>query len=213
MKTGLALPVTIIFLSLSSVSFSAESAVVRQFREGLEKKDPSGVSAVIKNNLEKIPSEVKYIIDDAFLPGTSLAEKESKIDLAERLARAYMDASGDDKPLIECQKRAFESHLSEPVSPEPLDGVHTVNIGHPEGGKNSFTPNNIVIKSGETVRWVDYNRYAHVLSTVSAISAESITSPAIKPGKSWARRFYKPGVYYYICCQYNGKMYGKITVE
>jgi plastocyanin len=213
MNKGLFLPVLIIFLSLSSVCFSAESAIVKKFREALEQKDASRMNTVIKNNMEKIPSEVKALLDEALLPQTPPEERESKFNLAESLARAYKNVSGDEKPLIEEQERVFESYLSELVSPAPVDGVHTIDIGHPEGGKDSFSPNNIVIKSGETVRWVNYNKYAHLLSTVSAISSDSIISPAIKPRKSWEHKFYKPGVYYYICCQYKEKMYGKITVE
>lgn len=213
MKMGLFLSVIIIFLSLSAVCFSAESEVVKEFREALEKKDAARMNSVIKNNMEKIPSEVKALLDEALLPQTKEGEREAKFNLAERLARAYKNISGDEKPLIEEQKRVFESYLSEPVREAPADGVHTIEIRRPEPGKGAFSPNNIVIKSGEAVRWVNNNKDAHLLSTVSAISTGSITSPDIKPGKSWEHRFYKPGVYYYLCCLHNEKMYGKITVE
>jgi plastocyanin len=213
MNKGLSLPVLIIFLSLSSVCFSAESAIVKNFREALEQKDAARMNTVIKNNMEKIPSEVKALLDEALLPQTPPEVRESKFNLAERLARAYKNVSGDEKPLVEEQKRVFESYLSEPVSPSPVDGVHTIDIRHSEAGKETFTPNNIVIKKGDTVRWVNNNNDAHLLSTVSAISTGSMISPDIKPGKSWEHKFYKPGVYYYICCQHKEKMYGKITVE
>ncbi|MBI5587494.1 MAG: cupredoxin domain-containing protein [Deltaproteobacteria bacterium] len=203
----------IIFFAVSGVCHASESAVVKEFSDALLKKDSVRMNAVISKNKDRIPAEIKAILDDAFLPQTKAEEREAKFNLAERLARQYKNLTGDEGPLMDEQKRVFESYLAGAVTPAPVDGVHTVEIRHSEDGKKPFSPDNIIIKKGEPVRWVNSDTEVHLLSTVSGISTDKMVSPNIEPGKSWEHRFYKPGVYYYLCCIHKVKMYGKITVE
>jgi plastocyanin len=212
-KKGLLLFSAIIFLTLSPAVCRAESEIVQEFSNALQKKDAVRMNAVVSKNRDIIPAEVAALVDEALLPGATAEEKEAKFNLAERLAREYKNFTGDEGPLMEEQRRFFESYLSGPVTLPSVDGVHTVVIKHREDGKKPFSPDNIIIKKGEAVRWVNENTEDHLISSVSGISSDKIVSPNIEPGKNWVHRFYKPGVYYYLCCLHKERMYGKITVE
>jgi plastocyanin len=202
------------FFTIGGVCYAAESAVVKEFREALRQRDAVRMSSVVKRNRERIPDEVNGLLDDALQPKAAAAEeKEAKFNLAERLARQYKNVTGDEGPLVNQQKRVFESYLSEPVSPAAEDGVNSIVIRRSEGDKGPFNPNNIVIKSGTVVRWINNDSDTHMLSSVNGISTDRIVSPDIAPGEAWEHRFYRPGVYYYLCFIHKEKMYGKITVE
>lgn len=202
------------FLILAGVGYAAESAVVKEFREALRQRDAVRMSSVVKRNRERIPDEVNGLLDDALEPRAAAAEKEAKFNLAERLARQYKNVTGDEGPLVNQQKRVFESYLSEPVNASAAeDGVYSIEIRHTETDKGPFNPNNIVIKSGTVVRWINNDSDLHILSSVNAISTGKMFSPDIPPGAAWEHRFYRPGVYYYLCFIHKEKMYGKITVE
>lgn len=213
MRKGMIILTAVVFLALSSAVCRAESEIAKEFADALLKKDAARMNAIVARNREKIPGEISALIDEALLPGTKEEEKEAKFNLAERLAREYKNSTGDDGPLIEEQKRVFESYLSGPVVLSSEDGVHTVVISSRKEGEKPFSPDNIVIKKGEAVRWVNENSEGHLISSASGISSERLVSPEIRPGKDWVHRFYKSGVYYYLCCIHKEKMYGKITVE
>ena len=213
MRKGLLLLCALLFIALGPAVCRAESVIAKEFNAALQRKDAVRMNAVISKHRDKIPAEVSALVDSALVPGTRTEEKEARSNLAERMAREYKNVTGDEKPLIEEQKRVFESYISEPVALSTEDGVHTVAINHRGEGKGPFSPDNIVIKKGEAVRWVNDNTEKHLISTASGISSERLVSPEIGPGESWVHRFYKPGVYYYLCCIHNEKMYGKITVE
>lgn len=213
MRKGIIILSAVVFLALGPAVCRAESEIAKEFADALRRRDGAKMIAVVGKNREKIPAEVAALTDEALQPGTSPEEKEAKSNLAERLAREYKNFTGDEGPLVEEQKRVFESYLSEPVILSSEDGVHTVVIRHRGKGETPFSPDNIVIKKGEAVRWVNENSEAHLLSSASGISSERLVSPQIEPGKDWVHRFYKSGVYYYLCCIHKEKMYGKITVE
>jgi len=212
-KKGIVIYGVIIILALWSSAVRAESEIAKEFSSALEKKDALRLNTIINKNKDKIPAEVQALVDAALAPGIDIKEKEAKLNLAERMARHYKNITADEAPLISEQKRAFESYLSAPVASQSEDGEHTIFIRHHADGTGPFSPDNIVIKKGDTIRWVNENNEDHLLSTASGISSERLVSPKIEPGKSWTHKFYKPGVYYYLCCIHNEKMYGKITVE
>lgn len=129
------------------------------------------------------------------------------------MAMAYKDATGDTALLLEVKKRSFDSRLSEPVRSTPEKGVHIVDI--PRAGADSkdiFRPDNIIIKKGETVRWVNNDGIDHVFSSMPLIGKGGISVPGIKPGGSWEFVFKETGEYYYICYIHKG-MIGKVAVE
>ncbi|MBI5599039.1 MAG: cupredoxin domain-containing protein [Deltaproteobacteria bacterium] len=185
---------------------------VKKFRDALYGGNETVMTLIVEENRDKIPAEVKALVDEALLPGARAEDREDKLYVAESLATAYKNATGDIGPLKEAKKRIFESRLSPPVRTVAVKGVHTVEAVSTETVKNVFRPQNIIIKKGETVRWVNNDNAAHLLASMPVIGAQGIFSPRVEPGQSWDYRFNAPGEYYYICFIHK-VMYGKITVE
>ncbi len=207
------LSVFVLFLSLSSAGYSAETEIRKLYIEAYDAKDAAKMAKVIEENKDKIPSEIKSLLDDAVAPGTGETDRESNFYMAELMANGYKDLTGDVNPLKDVKKAVFSSKLTPSVRPEPLSGVIIVEMPEPtDAAKNVFRPDNIIIKKGMTVRWVNSDNTAHVLASMRVIGMGGLFSPSIEPGKSWDYRFEKPGEYYYICFIHKA-MVGKVTVE
>lgn len=199
-------------LLFSGTGFS-ESELTKQFIDALDQKDSAKLASIVKDNKDKIPGEIKAIIAEAALPETTKDDRESKFYLAEIMARTYKDSTGDIEPLKDVKRKNFESRLTQPVRSAPTNGVHTVEFPKAtETAKNIFKPDNIIIKKGESVRWVNNDETGHVFSSMPLIGLAGIFTPRIEPGQTWEYKFEKTGDYYYICFIHHG-MIGKITVE
>ncbi|MBI5588153.1 MAG: hypothetical protein HY889_07295 [Deltaproteobacteria bacterium] len=210
-KTTVFLSLLLLFC-LRATAYAGESEITKKFAAALDSQDLQIMTAVIKENGDKVPGEIRALVDDALLKGTPAEERDSKLYLAERMATVYKDVSGDAEPLKTVKKKNFEAKLTEPARPAPINGVYTVETLYTDAAKNFFKPDNIVIKSGETVRWVDRDNAAHILASMPFIGEGGIFSAKVEPGGNWEHKFDKPGEYYYICFIHK-VMYGKITVE
>lgn len=200
-------------LALSNSGYCAESQVRKDFITALEQNDPVKTAAVIDANKDKVPAEITAILDEAAAPGLSKEEADGKRYLAELMAKHYKDSTGDMEPLKTVKKKIFESKLSPAVRSTAVDGVHIVESPEPAGEmKNFFKPDNIIIKKGETVRWVNNDKEGHIFASMSFLGMGGIFSPRVEQGKSWDFKFEKPGEYFYICFIHQG-MVGKVTVE
>lgn len=199
-------------ISFSSAGFS-ETEITKQFLEAYDQKNAVKMSEVIKANKDKVPDEIKSLVEEALKPETKQEDKDSKFFVAEMMARAYKDETGDVDILKFVKRKEFDSKLGGPVRSTPQGGVHIVEFPRatPEV-KNIFRPDNIVIKAGETVRWVNNDEQGHIFASMPLIGTGGIFTPKIEPGKSWEFKFEKPGEYYYICFIHHG-MIGKVSVE
>ena len=212
MKSGLSLAIIASAMLWSGAGANA-SQITDLYMEALEKNDQAALAGIVKYKKDAIPAEVQSLIDRAKAPEATAQEKEHLFYVAELMARSYKDLTGDVAPLLEVKKRAFDSRLSAPVTSEPANGAHIVDLPKASAEvKNIFKPDNIVIKQGETVRWVNSDEIAHVFSTMSAISAGRFSASSIPPGESWEFKFDKPGEYFYLCFIHQS-MIGKVTVE
>jgi plastocyanin len=111
------------------------------------------------------------------------------------------------------KKISFEVRLSPPVVSTSVDGIHIIDMpGVTEEVKNGFNPDNIIIKKGETVRWINSDEIEHIFSSTFFIGKGGISSPSIKPGEGWEYKFENTGEYFYICFIHRS-MIGAITVE
>ena len=61
-----------------------------------------------------------------------------------------------------------------------------------------FTPQNLEIKVGEKVTWINQDLFAHTATQKGAVG-EGFDSQVIPPGKSWTHKFKKPGTLNYTC--------------
>lgn len=206
-KTCIVLAVIILFLFDNAAH--SESEIVQRFKTALNTKDAAGMTRIVKENMEKIPAEVNSILEEALPQGSQ--EREAKFEVAEFMADEYKNVTGDIGLLKGVKRRVFESRLDKPVVSAPAGGVHIVESASTETVKNFFKPDNIIIKKGDVVRWVNRDDTAHLLASVRVIGSTGIFSPAIEQGQSWEYRFDKPGEYYYICFIHK-VMYGKVTV-
>ena len=88
------------------------------------------------------------------------------------------------------------------AAPTPVRGVSaegdaaSVRIADSE-----FRPQQITVKAGATVTWKNDGKMAH---TVTADDG-SFESPTLGAGKTFSRRFTKPGTYRYHCAFHGGK--------
>ncbi|GEM_PF-1903208 len=200
-------------MSLSAPAFSQESDIIKNFIEAFDAKDKARMSSIVEENKDAIPAEIRSLLRQAVAPGTTVEDKEGAFYLAEVMANIYKDKFGDVEPLKEVKRARFESLLGPAVRLTSPDGVHIVDL--PEATdtvKNIFKPDNIIIKKGETVRWVNYDKVAHVFASMPFIGKGGLFAPSIEPGGSWEYTFDRPGEYYYICFIHKG-MIGKVTVE
>jgi len=82
-----------------------------------------------------------------------------------------------------------------------------------------FTPQEITIKAGDRVIWVNEDREDHsVMSSgpvleKTTVGAESLViDTLLHPGASYAHSFHEPGTYSYFCAGHM-QMWGAVTVE
>lgn len=211
MKTSVSAFLLFLTVFVLAGSAAANSEVVNRFKRALESKDFNTMTILVRKNMEKIPSEVGSLMDEAFSPGLSPAERDSMFTVAEFMADEYKKQTDDISLLKGVKVRIFESKLSEPLTPNPQNGVYTVDAISTENAKNIFAPGNLIIKKGSTVRWVNNDTVAHLLASVPVIGSGGIFSPTIEPGAKWEYTFNKTGEYYYICFIHK-VMYGKVTV-
>jgi len=90
-----------------------------------------------------------------------------------------------------------------------------------------FIPNNLTIRVGQAVKWVNEAEEGGTLHNVTTDpekvmepkhvsipdGAKPFDSGNINPGKSFTYTFTVPGVYKYACAPHEGMMRGEVTVE
>ena len=211
-KISLVIPaLAFIFLFLTGTALATHEPFVIRYSTALDQQNVEEMTFLIKKNKEAVPKEVRLLIDEALAPGVTDKERMEKIYLAESMATEYKNITGDVLPLKEAKTRVFESGLDPVSESAAVNGVHTIQATSIAGAKNVFLPGNIVIKKGETVKWVNGDNVAHLLASMYVIGEQGIFSPRVVPGNSWEYRFDKAGEYYYICFIHK-VMYGKVTV-
>lgn len=199
----------LVLLAIGAES-GAESEIAREFKSALYTKDSAAMTAIVQQNRDAFPAEIELLLLDALTPGA--ADREVKFELVEYMASEYGRVFGDTVILRDVKKRIFESRLSRVLRPKPLNGVFTVESTSYGTVHNVFLPDNIIVRTGTTIRWVNKDTTDHLLASVPVIGSLGIFSTVIKPGEQWEYKFDKPGEYYYICFIHK-VMYGKVSVE
>ena len=199
-------------VAFCGVSFSQETAIREEWLKAFDSNDQERMTAIVKEKQEEVPAEIRSLVDEALLSETTGEERVELFYLAERMARSYMEVTGDAELLKGVKQRIFESKISPPVPTMRDKQAHVVEA-IAQGEENYlFMPNNIVIKKGETVRWVNSDTVDHLVGSVPFIGLGGIMTPLMKPGESLEYHFKEAGEYYYVCFIHK-VMYGKVTVE
>lgn len=209
MNTKVLFLALVVLLAVAAES-GAESEIAREFKSALKTKDSAAMTDIVKENRDAFPAEIESLLQDALTTGST--DREVKFELVEYMASEYGRVIGDTVILRDVKKRIFESRLSRVFRPEHLTGVFTVESTSNGAVHNVFLPDNIIVRAGTTVRWVNKDKTDHLLASVPVIGSVGIFSTVIKPGEQWEYKFDKPGEFYYICFIHK-VMYGKVSVE
>ena len=207
-----------IFLSISilafcGVSYSQETEIIKELLKAFDSNDQDRITAIVEEKQEEVLAEIRNLVDQAMLPETTEAERGSKLYRAGVVAKMYKEVSGDFETLRDVKKISFEVRLSPPVVSVSADSIHIIDMpGVTEEVKNGFNPDNIIIKKGETVRWINSGKTEHIFASTPFIGDGGIFSPSIEPGGKWEYTFENTGKYFYICFIHRS-MIGEITVE
>lgn len=209
-RLGIVMAVLTAF-ALTGVCYAA-SEIPKKFKRALDEKDFDTMTAIVETNKDRIPTEIRSLMDEALSSRLSAEEQESEFIVAEFMASEYKNLTGEIGLLRDVKRRIFESRLDPPIIQKlDADGMHVIRITN-EKNENILEPGNIIIKKGETVKWINEEGEPHLLASMPVIGASGMSSPRIEPGESWEFKFDEPGEYYYICFIHK-KMFGKITVE
>jgi len=207
------LGIAALLILTATVSQSFASEFTDKYEAALESNDMILQQQILEENKAKLPDEIAALVREGLSPDTPKEARPGKFFLAETLARAHKDFTGDVAPLKDVKKKSFDAQLSAPVRTTAVNGVHTIELPKAtDSVKNVFAPDNIVIKKGETVRWVNNDGIAHVFSAMPMISAGGFSSKNVEAGGSFEYKFEKPGEYFYLCFIHHA-MVGKVTVE
>jgi plastocyanin len=199
------------FFASVDAGYAQEPTIASDFADALKARDEDRMYSIVEENRDSIPGEIKTILEDAHKAEGEA--KESLLFMVEVMANVYKDISGDIEFFKRTKEKMFDARLTPSVKSVPKDGVHIVEMPvSTETVENTFSPDNIVIGKGETVRWVNNDTIAHLLGSMQFIGKGGLSSFSIEPGKSWEYTFTEPGKYFYICFIHR-QMIGKVTVE
>ncbi len=209
---------TVAMVALPVLSNAAHYGFVDKFSKALDEQNDTMMKFVIEHNKDQVPAAVRSIIEDVLKPGVpelTDEQRREKLFLAETMAKQYKDLTLDPEPLRETKQTIFELRLNPETRPEATleatAAVHIVDAVTANTHEHSFVPDNIVIKKGETVRWVNKAETEHLVGSVPFIGKKGIFSPRLKTDETWEREFTETGEYFYICFIHK-VMYGKVTV-
>lgn len=214
-KSAILFTFAVAVLLLFATTIIAESSEIADaYIAAYDSNDQEAILKVVADNEEKVPAEIKALIYSTMGANVETQKKESTLYVAEQMAITYKEVTGDFEPLRGVKKEQFESKISEAVVSVAKDGVHVIEtpMKTKDGRFNFFSPDNMTIKKGETVRWQNTDHIAHLFASFSIIGKGGLFTPNIDPGASWEYTFEESGEYYYLCFIHKG-MLGKITVE
>ncbi len=201
----------VLVTALPATAFAGHRDIVEKFTEAYNDGNYQMMRFIVKHDERHIPGVVDTLIKDALASGVSEVERDEKLGLGEVLATRYKDLGGDFEPLLKVKREIFESKLPAPVMPGITGKVHIIETISTDKQKNVFSPGNIIIRQGETVKWVNKDSIAHLLASFAVIGEKGLFSPRFEPGEDWSYEFKKTGEYYYVCFIHK-MMYGKVTV-
>ncbi len=198
---------------LDRPAYSGNPDLLAQFSDALYKQDALKMESIVEGHKGEMPDKIDKLIETALKPELTKEEREQKFYILERLATVYKDITGELAPLKMVKKRSFESRLTPAVVSTEAGGLHVVETISTETIKNLFSPDNIIISSGDTVRWDNKDATTHLLASVlTSVGEGGLFSARVEPGQSWQYKFNTPGEYYYICFIHK-IMYGKVLVR
>ncbi|MFQ5328466.1 MAG: plastocyanin/azurin family copper-binding protein [Thermodesulfobacteriota bacterium] len=200
-------------LAFTGTAFAEESGFAKEFGKAFDANDEQRMALLVEMKKDSVPEEIQALIDEAMNKEVNKEDRSSILYIAEVMANHYKEIANNFEPLKAVKRATFNSQLSDAVRSVPQGGVHIIEMPmRTDTVMNKFTPDNIIIKKGETVRWINRDSEAHIFSSMPFLGEGAMLSPMVESGKSWERTLDTPGEYFYLCFIHAG-MVGKITVE
>lgn len=191
----------------------SDDDIAREFRLAMQHGSTLTQEYLVNMIEPRIEPFIAALIEKAVAPNTNKTRKEELLTTAMNLAKTHAEMTGDSSFHQKIHRRTFTARLTEPLKSKPTDGIHVIDA--PQASEtiiNIFRPDNIVIRNGETVRWINHDDSAHVIGTFDFLSDGHFLASRIGPNETYKYTFNKAGEYYYICYIHDS-MIGKITVE
>lgn len=199
-----------IFIYTLFILFSetvSASKVEDMFLKAVDTLDFREADAYVKENSDKIPFEIDRALAQSRDENIKKKERLNFIKIADAMATSYGKVTGDSSYISTVKARYFDEKLSEKVVADTSIGLHRVEIRN-----KKFTVNNLVIKAGDTVQWVNRDERPHVFRSSLEVGKRGLYSDSIGFNKVYNFKFTEVGEYFYHSTIYKKKMIGKITV-
>jgi len=191
----------------------SDAMIIEEFEKAMLHDNKVVMRLLTRRVQTRIEPLVDGIIERALEAGVPTAQKDLLLKTAMNFAKTLASITGDQAFHRSIHRRTFTARLSAPMRLSEKTGVYVVDIPATSGTtKNIFSPDNIVVQAGSTVRWVNHDEISHVIGTLDFLSDGRFHAPDIGPRGVFEHTFSEPGEYYYICYIHNS-MIGKITVE
>ena len=202
-----------IVTSLPPADISSDEDIILEFQEAMSRDNTLAKEYLVEMIRPRIEPFVMKIIDMAILPIQTATKKEVLLVTAMNMAKTYGDIVGEHSFHRLVHRKTFTARLSKPIKSELVGNVHIIDAPKAKGRMiNKFVPDNIIIRTGETARWVNHDDTTHVIGTFDFLSDGQFFAPQVGPGAKFEHTFEKAGEYYYICYIHRS-MIGKILVE
>jgi plastocyanin len=204
----------VIFLFIALPVAAELTELGKRFSDALITNNDREMKLIVARNKAAIPAEVARILKAARDEDITVEDRDALFLMGEKMAVFYMKDSGETSLVRDVKKSRFEARIGEPVKGERKGGVFEVKIpSHSfDGALHTFDPDNLLIKKGDTVAWINEDEHSHVFASMAVIGKGGIFAPSLDPGGKWTHRFTASGEYYYVCFIHKG-MVGKVTVK
>jgi plastocyanin len=199
--------------TLPPADISLDEDIIVEFQQAIQHENSLAKEFLVEKIRSRIEPFLNEIIDMAIVPIQTPVKKETLLVTAMNMAKTYGDMTGEHSIHRRIHRKVFTARLSKPIKSELIDNVHIVDV--PKAKRrmiNKFVPDNIKIRTGETVRWVNFDKISHVIGTFDFLSDGHFFEPNLNPGEKFEYTFNEAGEYYYICYIHRS-MIGKILVE
>lgn len=189
-----------------SVPTSYASTAEDLFTKAMDTLDFREADVYTKEN----PDRVAFEIDKALakITGKKIKKKEIKfyLKLADVMTKSYTSATGDNSYVSKVKAKNFDLKLHKLFIPKKGVKKHFIIIDGKE-----FTPDNIVVTVGDTIKWTNKGTKPHTIVSSLETGKRALLSKNLTTYGYYEFTFTEPGDYYYHSMVFK-KMIGKVTV-
>lgn len=119
----------LMFSGMQEISFAEEASIGQKFIDALESKNESEMKAIIKNNKDDVPEEIKAMVEYAMSGEAAPDERDSLLNITGMMATIYNEEFKDDRLLkfvianINSLKKKAEKKTEKKVSSSPANKI------------------------------------------------------------------------------------------